>query len=263
MKMTRVLDLEMEAVSLRRGLAHQAGLQAGQAVAHLALDFRAGRERRHGVDHDDVHRARAHQGVADFQGLFAGVGLGHQQLVEVDPQLVGVGRVERVLGVDEARGAAGLLHLGHHVQGQGGLARAFRTVDLDDAPARQAADAQGHIEAERAGGDGFDLDDLALLAELHHRAFAKSSVDLGERRFQSALLIAVFFTHEAQHRLRHWRRPSYPILPKAPPSIAGPTPLMQPMYTVCSCSQYVLFCPSVAPAGRWRVPSVSVSWSPS
>ena len=61
---------------------------------------------------DDVDRARAHQRVGDLERLLAGVGLGDQQLVEVDAQLAGVGRVERVLGVDEGAGAAGLLGLG-------------------------------------------------------------------------------------------------------------------------------------------------------
>ncbi len=145
-----------------------------------------------------------------------------------------------MLGVDEAGGAASLLHLGHHVQGQSGLARAFRTVDLDDAPARQAADAERHVEAQRTGGDGLDLDDLALLPEFHHRALAEGPVDLGERRFESALLIAVFLTHEAQHRLRHWKRPSYPILPKAPASVRRARPCDQDnvhclfLFAICS-----------------------------
>jgi hypothetical protein len=60
---------------------------------------------------------------------------------------VGVGRIQRVLGVDEGACAAGLLHLGHDVQGQGRLARAFGPVDLDHPSARQAADAQRQVQA--------------------------------------------------------------------------------------------------------------------
>ena len=66
-------------------------------------------------------------------------------------ELAGVDRVERVLGVDEGGDAAGLLHLRDDLQAQRGLAGRFRTVDLDDAAARQAADAERDVEAERAG----------------------------------------------------------------------------------------------------------------
>ena len=50
-----------------------------------------------------------------------------------------------------------LLHFGDDLQRQRGLARRLRAVDLDDAPARQAADAERDVEAERAGGDGLDV----------------------------------------------------------------------------------------------------------
>src|SRR5690606_787477 len=55
-------------------------LQAGQLVAHLALDLGLGRERGHRVDHHHVDRVRAHQHVGDLQRLLAGVGLGDQQV---------------------------------------------------------------------------------------------------------------------------------------------------------------------------------------
>ena len=205
---------------LAQRLAHQAGLQARQAVAHLPFDFRPGGQRRHGVDDDDVHRARAHQGVGDLQRLLAGVRLGDQELVEVDAQLVGVGGIQRMFGVDEGRGAAGLLDLGHHVQGQRRLAGAFRPVDLDDPPLGQAADPQRHVQAQRARRHRLDLHDLALVAQLHHRALAEGPIDLAQRRFQSALLVTVFFAHELQcHRLSHFSHASYPTIPPTGPPI--------------------------------------------
>ena len=190
---------------LAQRLAHQSRLKTGQAVAHLTLDLGPGRKRRHRVDDDDVHRARPHQGVGDFQRLLAGVRLGHQQFVQVHAQLVRIGRIQRMLGVDKRRGAARLLHLGHHMQRQRGLARAFRPIDLDDPPLGQAADPQRHVQAQRARRHGLDLHDLALVAQLHHRALAEGSINLSERRFQSALLVAVFLAHELQrHRLSHF-----------------------------------------------------------
>jgi hypothetical protein len=85
-----------------------------------------------------------------------------------------------VLGVDERRDAAGLLGVGDGVQRYGRFARALRSVDLDDAPARQAADAQGDVEGDRAGRD--DLDRRPdVVAETHHGALAELAVDLCQR----------------------------------------------------------------------------------
>jgi hypothetical protein len=52
---------------LAQGLAHQAGLQAGQLVAHLTLDFGLRHQRGDRVDDDHVDAAGAHQHVGDFQ----------------------------------------------------------------------------------------------------------------------------------------------------------------------------------------------------
>src|SRR5690606_12790026 len=53
------------------------------------------------------------------------------------------------------------------------------TVDLDDAAAGQAADAEGGVQRDRAGGD--DLDGRAgVVAEPHDRSLAELAVDLGE-----------------------------------------------------------------------------------
>ena len=84
--------------------------------------------------------------------------------LEIDAELRAHSRVERVLGVDEAADAAALLRLGDDVQRQRRLAGGLRPVDLDDAAARQAADAERDVEPERAGRDRLDLDRLLVLA---------------------------------------------------------------------------------------------------
>ena len=58
---------------------------------------------------------------------------------------------ERVLGIYESGGAAGLLTGGDDLQGQGGLARRFRAVDFDYAARWQTANAESDIESERPG----------------------------------------------------------------------------------------------------------------
>src|SRR5947208_1369895 len=97
--------------------------------------------------------------------------------------------LERELGIDEGADAAGLLRLGEAVQRERGFAGGFRPVDLDHAPARQAADAERDVEAERAGGYRFDLHRLVVLAELHDRALAEGALDLGQRGIKGFRLV--------------------------------------------------------------------------
>ena len=77
-----------------------------------------------------------------------------------------------------------LLRLGDTFQRKRGLARRFRPVDFDHASARQSADAERHVEAERAGRHDRDISGNRLLAELHDRAFAELFFDLAERQVE-------------------------------------------------------------------------------
>jgi len=168
---------------LAQRLAHEAGLQADVAVAHLAVDLGARHEGGDGVDDDDVEGAGADQHVGDLEGLLTGVGLRHEQRVGVDAQLARVLGVERVLGVDEGGHAAGLLRVGDGVQGDGRLARGLRAVDLDDTAAGQSADAQRDVERH-------DLDRRAgLVAQTHHGALAVRAVDLGQGVLDRLVLV--------------------------------------------------------------------------
>ena len=132
---------------LAQGLGHQAGLEAHLRLAHLALDLGLGHEGRDRVDDDHVDRAGADEHLGDLEGLLAVVGLGDEQVVGVDAELLGVLGVERVLGVDEGREAAGLLGLGDDLEGERRLAGRLRAEDLDDAAARDAADAERGVDA--------------------------------------------------------------------------------------------------------------------
>ena len=75
------------------------------------------------------------------------------------------------------------------LQGERGLARAFRAVDLDDAAARQAADAERDIEAERAGRHHLGVHGLLALAQAHDRALAEGALDLPGGGIQSLAAI--------------------------------------------------------------------------
>ena len=160
------------------------------AVAHLAFEFGFRDEGGDTVDHHHVDRARAHQRVGDLEGLFAGIGLGDQKLVDIDAQLSGVAGIEGVFRVDEGADPAFLLGFGNAVKRERGLARAFRPVDLDDPAFGQAADAKGQIKAEGSGGNRLDINGRAPGAQLHHRAFAEGAFDLPDRGVQRLLPIA-------------------------------------------------------------------------
>ena len=125
----------------------------------------------------------AHEHVGDLERLLTRVGLGDEERVDVDAELLRVLGVERVLGVDECRDAAGALRVGDGVQRERRLARGLGAVDLDDAATREPADAERDVEGDRAGRD--DLDGGAIFAaEAHDRALAELAVDLRERGFE-------------------------------------------------------------------------------
>ena len=98
-------------VSFRKRLGHEACLQAHLGVAHLAVDLGFGHQGGHGIHHDDIDGAAAHQGFGDLQGLLAGVRLRDEQLVGLDPELLRIDRVEGMLGIDKGGDAARLVAL--------------------------------------------------------------------------------------------------------------------------------------------------------
>ena len=132
-------------------------MKAHKAVTHLALDLSTGHQRGHGVHHHHVDGAGAHQRLCDLQRLLAGVGLGNEHILHVDPQRFGIGGVQRVLGVYKGHLAAHLLGLRQHMEGQRGLTGGLRSVDLHDTAPGQAADAQRQIQRQRSGGDSLHV----------------------------------------------------------------------------------------------------------
>ena len=158
MKITMQLRLGDRSGELAQRLAHQPRLEAGKLIAHLAFEFGARRQRRNRIDHQHLDGAGAHQRIGDFQRLLAGIGLRDQEIVDIDAELAGIDRIERMFGIDEGADAAALLGFGDRLQRQRGLAGGFRPIDLDDAAPRQAADAKRDIEPQRAGRDRFDLE---------------------------------------------------------------------------------------------------------
>ena len=116
--------------------------------------------------------------TTDLERLLAGVGLGDEHFVDIDAHASGVAGIEGVLRVDEGDNAAEGLRLGEDLERQRGLARGLGSVDLDDAAAGDAADAERHIERERSGGNRLDLERGVVIAEAHDGACAVLALDL-------------------------------------------------------------------------------------
>ena len=98
---------------LAQGLTHQTGLQARQAITHLAFQFGFGCQSGHRVHHNQIHCARAHQAVHNFQGLLTRVGLADQHILQIHTQVLRVLRVQSMFSVHKRTGAAQLLHFGN------------------------------------------------------------------------------------------------------------------------------------------------------
>ena len=182
----RRLALADRAGQLPHRLAHQPGLQADVRIADFAFEFLLGHQGGHGVDDDHVHGVGADQHFRDVHGLFAAARLADQEGFQLDAQLLGPTGVQGVLGVDEGRDAALALRLGHHVQGQRGLAAGFRSEDLDYPPAGNSLPAQGHVERQAAGGDAGDAA-ADSGAQGHDGPLAKLLFDLGHRGLQGGM----------------------------------------------------------------------------
>ena len=84
--------------------------------------------------------------------------------------------------------ATATLRVGDCVEGERGLTRRLRAVDLDDAAAGQPAYAECDIQCDGSGrdhGDGCAV----VTAEAHDRALAELAVDLCECRVEGFLAV--------------------------------------------------------------------------
>ena len=93
-----------------------------------------------------------------------------------------------MLGVHKGHLAALFLRLRQNVQRQRGLAGGFRPVDLDDAPLGHAADAQRHVQRQRAGGDGLHVD-IGVVPIAHDGTLAVQLLDLLHGGLQRLFLV--------------------------------------------------------------------------
>ena len=168
---------------LAQCLRHQTSLQTNVSVPHVTLNLGAGHQCGNGVHHHEVDRARAHQHVRNFEGLLSGIGLRDQELVNIHTQCFCIIGIQRVLRIHKRGDSAVGLGVGNRVEGECGFTRGLGAINLDDAAARQTADAERDIESNRTGGNnrnGWPL----VRAESHDRPFSKLAINLRESRLK-------------------------------------------------------------------------------
>src|SRR5258708_37008982 len=95
--------------------------------------------------------------------------------------------IQRVLGSHDGADAAAPLRVGVDVLGERRLARALRPVDLGDAAARNAADAEGEIERDGAGRNGLHLHMRTMFAAIHNSSLAKAPLELRDGQLDRRL----------------------------------------------------------------------------
>jgi hypothetical protein len=95
------LDRLILPVNLRKGLGHETGMQTHMGIAHLAFNFRTRGQGCDRIHHHDIHGPGTHEHICDFEGLFARIRLGNEQISHIDSQLLGIDRIQGMLGIDK------------------------------------------------------------------------------------------------------------------------------------------------------------------
>jgi hypothetical protein len=127
----------------------------------------------------------------DLERLLAVVGLRYEQVLDVHAQLLRICGIERMFGIDERRHAPQLLRFGNDLQRQRRLAGGLGPEDFDDAAARNSADAERVVDADRPGRNGVYRLDGAFLPESHDRALAELLFDLPDGELDGFGTLAV------------------------------------------------------------------------
>ena len=82
-------------------------------VTHFTFNFGPRYQRGHRIDHQDINGAASHKHIGNFQCLLAGVRLGNEQVVTIDPEFFGIRGVQRMFRIDECGNAVFFLRFGH------------------------------------------------------------------------------------------------------------------------------------------------------
>ena len=161
-------------------------------IAHFTFQLSPRDKSGHRINHQNINRARTHQCIGDLERLLARIGLGNQEIININAQLFGIGRIQRMLGINNRTGAPGLLRFSNNMQSQCGFTGTFRPVNFCNTPTGQPANAKANIQADRACRyRGNPVMELALAIKLHNRAFTECTFDLPQRGIKGFLFFRI------------------------------------------------------------------------
>src|SRR5690606_4349812 len=124
-----------------------------------SFQFTFGDQRGYRIHNQYINGSRPDEVIGNFQRLLSIVRLRNEQVIYIHTQLLGVIFVKSMFRIDEGGHAAFLLRFGDHMNGQGGFARRFRTIDLHYPSFGESSDTQCDIQANGTGGYCFHLND--------------------------------------------------------------------------------------------------------
>ena len=93
--------------------------------------------------------------------------------------------------VNERGDATHFLYLGNDMLANGCFARGFGSVDFGDAPAGDAANTEGDIKGERAGGIGLGLHVLGF-SQTHNGTFTVAFEDISDGFIEHSTFCAIY-----------------------------------------------------------------------
>ena len=179
---------------LTHRLAHETSLQAYMRITHIAFDFRLWHKCRYRIDNDNINCTTAHQSLDDIERLLARIRLRNQQVIDIHTKLFRIDRIKRMLSINKSGNTALLLSLCNHMQRDRRLTRGFRSINLNDTPTRNTANAQRCIQRQDSGRDDLDVHMRRCFPQTHDGALAKILLNLFQCVVQCFFFVHIVFT---------------------------------------------------------------------
>ena len=163
-------------------------MSTNRQVSHLTFDLSTRGESRHRVDNDKVNRRGSHQLINNLQRHLTGVGLGDQQVLDINAQRSGINGIQGMLRIHKGRHTTTLLHFSNRVQGERGFTGTFWAVDLHHATLRITT-TQREVKGQRTGGNRLHPH-AGGIAQPHDRSLAEVALDLTQNQIQRLVPLA-------------------------------------------------------------------------
>ena len=138
-------------------------------VSHIPVNLRLWRQGSNRVNNDNIHCAGTHHGLCNFQCLFPTVRLGNVKIVNINPDISCIGRIKRMLRINEGSYSSGFLHLCYHMQCHRCLSTGLWTINLNNTSLWYSPDSKCKVKGQGTGRDCFNCH-MGVLPQLHDGA---------------------------------------------------------------------------------------------